>query len=50
MTTWLRKLWTRRRGQRYLARRQREVLDDQRYADELQAARDGYSPRPSAGA
>lgn len=50
MIAWLRRLWTRNAGQRYLRRRQRDVLVDQRCADELQAARDGVSPRPHLGA
>jgi hypothetical protein len=50
MVAWLRRLWVKRAGQRYSASRQREVLDDQHHADELQAARDGLSPRPYTGA
>ncbi|MBV9832207.1 MAG: hypothetical protein JOZ82_11495 [Marmoricola sp.] len=50
MIAWLRRAWTRLRGARYLARRRRDTSRDQRYADELQAARDGISPRPPYGA
>jgi hypothetical protein len=50
MIALLRRLWVKRAGQRYLESRQREVLDDQQHADELQAARDGLSPRPHTGA
>ncbi|MCW2848022.1 MAG: hypothetical protein JWR90_1996 [Marmoricola sp.] len=50
MIAWLQRLRVKRAGRRYLARRQRGVLDDQHYADELQAARDGLSPRPYTGA